>query len=206
MNTRILPPLLLAALVAACGSDSKSDSSKSDKQESYPATEAGLVKLINDVESGAYKGELSQDLAVPDAWLTSTYGPVLGQRFIDEKKKFAPMYGTLAKILSAQKKRGRTEVSAKKYEGQSDHATTLQNYTMKAMKTKAPIFSVHMREKGKPHGGMHLYSWVHVDGKWRFLSRGLPTLKLDKLPSDPQKRAFLESSKATRDRILGGKK
>jgi hypothetical protein len=204
MKTYILPSLLTVALAltsVACGSSSSS------KAKSYPGTEAGLVSMINDVRTGAFKGDLAESLAVPDAWLTETYGDELGKRFIEEKnQRLKPMFGSLQKVLQAQYARGRNIVTANKFDGESDEATTLQNYSMKAMKKKSPIFSVHMREKSKPNGGMHLYSWVYVDGTWRFLSRGLPTLKLTRLPADAQKRAFLESSKATRDRIFSGKK
>jgi hypothetical protein len=149
----------------------------------YPDTAAGLESFTNDVLAALKDGktdqakELLKDIAVPDAdtWFAKTWGEETGKKLSAKYAKLSKdLPEAMLKVFKSQLEQNRTNVKAYKLESADDkEATGLQRGAMNAMKVKVPLYGVRLVAPGK-EAGMHLWSFVYVDGKFRMVGKLSP--------------------------------
>lgn len=147
----------------------------------YPDTPAGLESLTKDILAALQDGktdaakDLIKTLVLPDAdkWFVTTWGEAQGKAMGEQYAKNAEaLPDALLKVFQDQLKQNRTNVKAYKVESADDkNATGQQQSQLAAMKTKVPLYGVRLIAPGK-EAGMHLWSFVYVDGHFRMIGKG----------------------------------
>lgn len=147
----------------------------------YPDTPAGFESLNKDILTALQDGktdaakDLIKTLVLPDAdkWFVTTFGDEHGKPMAEQYAKTAEaLPDALLKVYQDQLKQNRTNVKAYKVESADDkNATAQQQAQLAAMKTKVPLYGVRLIAPGK-EAGMHLWSFVYVDGHFRMIGKG----------------------------------
>jgi hypothetical protein len=78
----------------------------------------------------------------------------------------------LVAVFEGRVKDGRTFVSVTKIESATDdNGTGSQKQALAAMKVKVPLYTVRFREQPGTSSGYTLWSFVYVDGGFRFIGK-----------------------------------
>ena len=146
----------------------------------WPASEAGLAgitKAILDEIRNARQDEaaaLLSTFVLPehDDWFRSVFGPDVGARLaLEYSRGTRRMVFELHKLFSECIAQQRTIVAAHRVTREdAEHATGLQQAALEKMLTPVPLYSVDIVAPGDEHG-MHLWSFVHVDGNFRLIGK-----------------------------------
>lgn len=146
----------------------------------YPDSTDGLKKLISDILAASKAGDKekvstlvkSLMLTNHEAWFKQTFGDDKGAKLSADYGKFLGDFEPSASELFAKMvEKGQTNIQVDRFAKAGDpKAVGLQEDALKAMKSAVPLYSVRLLEPGKDTG-MHLYSFVYVDGAFRFISK-----------------------------------
>ena len=146
----------------------------------YPESTDGLKRLMSDILTATKAGDkekaasLVKGLMLTDhsAWFKETFGDATGAKLSDDYAKFLGEFEPSASQLFAQMvEKGQSNIQINRFEKAGDpKATGLQNDALKAMKSPTPLYSVRFIKPGED-AGMHLWSFVFVDGGFRFIGK-----------------------------------
>lgn len=189
MTTR---PLLLIAfllLIGACGDNggptgtpgkdaNPANNNGKPAGSAYADSAEGLKSYMSDLSAAALADDsakatpLAEGLIFKDAdgWFKTTFGDdkaaALSKEYAGVTKSGA---AGLIGMFKVQKAKNRTEFIVERFENASDPAAVgYQQTAMEAAKTPLVVHSVRIVEPGKT-SGQHLYNFVYIDGKWRFV-------------------------------------
>ncbi len=159
----VLLMLTSAAPAQQPGADT-SDGLRRLMLEVYASTRDGDLKsegLIRALRLPSHAGWFARVFGEPAAAkLTAEYGAVLQSFEADAAKLFA---GVVQK--------GQSDIRVVRFTSAGDPAAVgNQRDAMAAMTTPTPLYSVRFVQPGEKLG-MHLYSFVHADGGFRFAGR-----------------------------------
>jgi hypothetical protein len=164
--------ILFSLALFACGSKSS---------KTYEATTAGfdelakdLVVAVKDDDESAFEA-IVKAFELPNAkiWFETTFGPEAGARLLAEydaspMKDWKRGYPELRKLVVDQ---GRDTITTSRHDSPDDDmATGHQANALRAMKQKVPLYRIQLT---RPDGSKSftLWSFVHVDGKFRFIGK-----------------------------------
>ena len=187
----IVGTLALAAL--ACGK-------KANK--SYPDNVGGLTQLLMDLRDGDGGEPLAKTLEMkdPKAWFAKTFGDeAAAARLAEEVQDPRRKVEQLPKVLKDLKENGRSELTVEKFEKDDDpNANGVQSFALKNAKAPLALYSVRLTPPGKPTG-VHIYSFVYVDGGFRFAG---PMKTLNDKPGSPELDAVAELRNKDREEFF----
>lgn len=142
----------------------------------YPDTPEGLSKLCTELLALAKAGKRTEvagkvkGLIIPshDAWFGRVFGAEAGAALAEEYATgLSQLQEGLTRSFMTAAEEGQTEVKAFKFTAADpDNANAAQRKALEAMAVKIPLYSVYLTQPGEDTG-MHLYSFVHVDGTFR---------------------------------------
>lgn len=191
---------LLALLVLAAGCSSSGDSGAARSgsgsagsaaadgaaaaidagaQVSYPATDAGLESLIDDLvaaraagdEDRAYQLTASLRLDGYEAWFADQFGDALGARLASDYERQRADIGLMVRTVSELRENGRTETQIEKFDSAADQkAVGYQSKALAKMKRKVPLFSVRLHAPGDERS-FHIWSFIHLGGTFRYVGK-----------------------------------
>jgi hypothetical protein len=145
-----------------------------------PQSPEGLKRLTEDVLDKVKAGNTDAAMALirpmrlpnADRWFVSVFGPEKGKLLAaDYAEQARTLDKDLLGLFSEQVKQSRTKVTAYKLESAGDpQATGAQVKALTAMVTKVPLYGCRMVAPGAELG-MHLWSFVWVDGQFRLAGK-----------------------------------
>lgn len=148
-----------------------------------PGTLGGFESLMNEIATAQKAGDaatvkaFAATMVVPnyDSWFKKTFGDEAGAKLsADYAKRVGDVETKLPELFASVIAKGQTNIVAGRYETAGDaNATGLQNTALAAMKEKTALYSVRFIEPGKD-AGMHVWSFAHVDGSFRFIGKLQP--------------------------------
>jgi len=146
-----------------------------------PESEAGLQAAIEELLAAGKAGDankveaIARAMVLPDheAWFRRTFGAEHAPKLAAEYEK---LIATLEKefegLLAQVVKENRTTVRIKSFRSAEDaDANGNQKRALRAMKTKAVLYSARLVRPEDRVGGIHFYSFVHAGGAFRFLGK-----------------------------------
>jgi hypothetical protein len=146
-----------------------------------PESEAGLKTVIEELLAAGKAGdaarveELARGMVLPDheAWFRRVFGAELAAKLAAE---YAKLIATLEKefdaLLAQVLKENRTSVRVKAFrKADAPEANENQKRALRAMKTKVTLYSARLVRAEDKVGGIHFYSFVYVDGAFRFVGK-----------------------------------
>lgn len=146
----------------------------------YPDTPEGLTKLCKEaitLAKGGKRAELAakvKGFVIPnaDAWFKRTFGPETGAALSEEYATGqSQMEASLARSFMTAAEEGQSDVRVFKFtQPDQEGITATQKKIMGAMVVKSPLYSVYLTQPGEDTG-MHLYSFVYVDGNFRMAGK-----------------------------------
>jgi hypothetical protein len=164
--------IALALVFMACG--------KSKNTPSYPETTEGLSQLTRDVFQSVKAGETertqaliaSMKLPKPDAWFKTTFGDAVGAKLAAEYTEMLPEFDkSLTELYTKMVNENQMELKVASFNKSGDPAATgLQNAALGAMAKPATLYSLRMLKPSEDLG-MHLWSFVYVDGTFRLAGK-----------------------------------
>ena len=147
----------------------------------YEESAAGLKKLNEDILAAVKAKEdakataLIKGLALNNhaEWFTKTFGEEKGKGMnAVYSKRMENFDADLLKFYQAQLAANKTALTAYKLaDAEAKEATGLQRDAMTAMKVKLPLYGLRFVDPGKGGNGMHLWSFVYIDGGFKFVDK-----------------------------------
>lgn len=106
------------------------------------------------------------------AWFRQTFGEPAAARLTAEYEALLQRFeADAAKLFAGVVQKGQSEIRVLRFTDLDDrNAVGNQRDAMAAMTTRAPLYSVRFVQPGE-RLGMHLYSFVHAGGGFRFVGR-----------------------------------
>lgn len=138
-----------------------------------------LMRLMKEISAAAVAGEeekarrMCRALLLPDpqAWFDAIFGPEVGARLADEYAARAKLIDTLPAVFPELHAKGQTQMLVERHEDPKDPAATgYQSVAMARMKKPTRLYSVRFLEPDAD-AGFSLWSFVHVDGAFRFAGK-----------------------------------
>jgi hypothetical protein len=189
--------VLTALLASGCG-DGKKPATKPGNGKPVPATGSGasaaqtetveslkalMTETLAAVGNEAGMKQLCGAMVVPDheKFFADTFGPEQGKALAAEYGKSAPQLGAqLPALFKRISSKGQTDINIRKLtDPDGSGATGLQQTALKAMKKKTALYSVRFVKPGDK-SGMHIWSFVFVDGEFRLAGKMRVLMKLMK--------------------------
>jgi hypothetical protein len=146
-----------------------------------PETEAGLKAAITELLAAGKAGDanrveaIARGMVLPnhEAWFRRVFGAELAPKLAAE---YAQLIETLEKefdgLLAQVIKEHRTSVRVRACRNADDpEANGHQQRALRAMKTRVTLYSARLARAEDKVGGIHFYSFVHVDGAFRFVGK-----------------------------------
>ena len=157
------------------------EAAEKDPSKTPPTTE-GLKMYFQTMLDKAKNGNMKEaeamarELVIPnhEAWFKKVFGEKAGSRLaLDYDKNCKKYYGDfhVEQFLQTLVERSEKGIEVVALISPGPKATGSQNQVMRAMKKPVPLYSVRV-------GGLHLWSFVYVDGKFRHagkMHRSLPS-------------------------------
>jgi hypothetical protein len=163
---------LTALLLVSCG--------KSNDAPQYPESTAGLTQLTNDLFQSIKSNDkertatliASMKLPDPGAWFKGVFGDALGTKLATEyTEQLSTFDAALTGLFTKMVEENQTVLKISQFAKAGDaEATGLQNTALEKMTTPATLYSLRMLKAGEEHG-MHLWSFVYVDGAFRLAGK-----------------------------------
>ena len=168
---RTLAPLVLFATLAVAA----------PARAGQPESVAGLTGAVEAILAAGKAGDAARVealaramvLPAPEAWFRRTFGPERAPKLAAEyAKTLAALEKELGALLAQVIKENRTTVRVKAIRNVDDaDANGNQKRALRAMKTKVALYSARLARAEDKVGGIHFYSFVHVDGTFRFAGK-----------------------------------
>lgn len=146
----------------------------------YPGTTEGIKQFIEEVltaveaEDKEKVASLVRGMALPKPgeWFQHVFGEKTGEALATGYRKQLPtLERELTSIFVRMVKEGNTEVRVKRFTDAADReGTGGQRRVLAAMKNPVPLYSVRMVKPGQRYG-MHLWSFVYVEGGFRLAGK-----------------------------------
>lgn len=146
----------------------------------YPDSTDGLKRLIGDILAATKAGDkekaatLVKDLMLTnhEAWFKQSFGDDKGAKLSEDyAKSLGEFEPSASQLFAGMVEKGQTNIQVSRFQKAGDpKAVGLQNDALKAMKSPVALYSVRMLQPGKDLG-MHLWSFVYVDGAFRFIGK-----------------------------------
>jgi hypothetical protein len=117
--------------------------------------------------------EMGEALALPDAsaFFQSTFGPELGGTLAAEYTQQAAKLPTIGSFFEVNRAKGRTRIFIEVLlKADDENANGFQQAAVRAMVRPIPLYTVNLVEPAKDIGAS-LWSFVHLDGKFRFIGK-----------------------------------
>lgn len=228
---RALSALFLCAVIACGGDDGKESGSGDQPAEDaaasaenladaapaapgpveYDDTEAGLTKLFDDLivslrskDGDKDAARLVQSLILPhhDKWLETHFK---GRRTLKRLKKDLGKVngdiGSLGLALRGAAETGKTTISVKKFAKETpDGAVGFQLEALEKALEPIELYSVRLADSANKV--LHVYSFVHADGTFRFVGKLWGLVPPKKRTKSPSKREILDFTPQDQARIL----
>ncbi len=173
-------------LSAGCGGDSKPEPAKGEPTAGPAKVELGaqaetaedLKKFMNEtlaaVNDDAKIKALCASMVVPDfeKFFVETFGAEKGKAVAAEYAAGTKSLGEqLPALFRRVSQKGQTDINIRKLtDPEGKGPTGLQADALKAMKKKIALYSVRFVKPGEKYG-MHLWSFVHLDGRFRLAGK-----------------------------------
>ena len=145
-----------------------------------PDTPPALTRLMSELYAATQANDqakaraLIRALALPrhEAWFGRTFGEPAAAKLSAEYAAVLARFDTDASGAFANVvQKGQSEVQVLRFERAGDpRAVGNQNDALAAMKSPQPLYSVRFVKPGE-RLGLHLYSFVHADGSFRYVGR-----------------------------------
>lgn len=206
---------VVVTLAAACGGKSAADATYTDTAASFDQFALDLVGAVKDDREKDFLA-IAKTLELPDpkGWFGKTFTDDAGPRLLAEyestpaqKRDLTTAWPDLRKMIVDQKRD--TIATSRHVSADDEMATGHQANALRAMKAPVALYRIQLtRADGEK--SFTLWSFVHVDGKFRFIGKTKqakpsdPNAKMgrevDMLGELPMKRAR-ELMKEQRDKL-----
>ena len=199
------PLAALAMLCGGCGGESTTAKKPADAApktsadagmivktpgpQDHPATTGGLAAQLGELFVAQESGEeaiielhvATLGLPKPRTWFRDHFGAKRARRLVRGYQPIADNLEQVANLMKKLRSDGLSELAVSKHQLVDDYqAVVYQTRALKVMQIAAPLYSVRFQSKPKDKV-FHLWSFVHVDGRFRYVGKMKTLAKADKV-------------------------